>query len=179
MMSEFIMGNESLKTLSPAFEQRALASGQNSGFTSCTSLLELGELASAGDSSQQLSPRKGPASPWSTSWLTGGRNPPTSPGSPALLCRGPQLPGALGCVLSRSGANPDGGRPTRGPGAALPSSPDLLPFSFSPPTSSTRSTLPAPHPLLLLPGLSALRSRQEHDPLRTPGRTDWPPPVPS
>ena len=58
-MSEFIMGNESLKTLSPAIEQRALASGQNSGFTSCTSLLELGELASAGDSSQQLSPRQG------------------------------------------------------------------------------------------------------------------------
>lgn len=59
MMSEFIMGNESLKTLSPAFEQRALASSQNSGFTSCTSLLELGELASAGDSSQHLSPHQG------------------------------------------------------------------------------------------------------------------------
>ena len=59
MMSEFSMGNESLNTLSPAFEQRALASSQNSGFTSCTSLLELGELASAGDSSQQLSPHQG------------------------------------------------------------------------------------------------------------------------
>lgn len=120
MMSEFIMENESQKKLSPAFEQRALASGQNSGFTSCISLLALGELASAGDGSQQLSRHQEERARESLEHQPDRRAKAAHVArAPALLCGGPSC-GESSPSSAVPGANPGGGRPTRGPRSQCP-----------------------------------------------------------
>lgn len=82
-MSEFIMGNESQKK---NHSRQHSSSGHWRAVRTRGSppapLLELGELASAGDGSQQLSPDRGERACESL------EHQPTSPGAPALLGRG-------------------------------------------------------------------------------------------
>ena len=118
-MSEFIMGYESQKkkkTLSPALEQRALASGQNSGFAPAPRFLSWGSLPPrARLPAAQPSPRrKGLRVPGAPARQEAGSH-RRRRGPQPCLAEGP--PPQLQAELPSSAvprANPGRGRHTRG-----------------------------------------------------------------